>query len=571
LDVSRVAASVVTVTNQLPERIAHAEVNRLALDIPNEALETRTLEVRQDEAFVMHKVADTSSEQLVPERIPESEAVASRPEIIDLKLDTKEASQEVELGQVARANLTTAPLLTQPEAVALMDIQLPIEMQLEIGAPLPSEQPAREAVSLPAPAPLADQARLPSEEVMETPVHMPIEHIAAQVPDQPRTASAVTFLPAEEEVALLAFSGDELEVHSELPEMSLGAVVALESKPMPEMTYALREPALRERMIEELGGNDETEAAISRALQFLARAQERDGSWSMKTWHGEQGHDVAATALAMLCFMGHGATHRNDHLYRDQVGRSVKWLADQVDDKGRFNAKDMYDQGMATIALAEVYALTRDPDIRAPLERAVDYILRAQHGTTGGWRYQPGDPGDTSVFGWQVMALRSARLGGLEIPDEAMQRSDKWLDKVGGGRNGGHYGYENRNPNPAMVAEGMFCRQLLGHPPTDKRMMESAKYVGANLPTVRKKDYYYWYYGCLALYQHKGPHWEEWNERMREILVNSQERNGKHAGSWNPQGDHHGSRMGRVVSTALSTLSLEVYYRYLPMYGASVK
>lgn len=97
-------------------------------------------------------------------------------------------------------------------------------------------------------------------------------------------------------------------------------------------------------------------------------------------------------------------------------------------------------------------------------------------------------------------------------------------------------------------------------------MRESARFLQTQLPQNGKPDFYHWYYGCLALYQHKGPIWEDWNNRMRPIFIQSQTKNGKLAGSWDPGRHHHGNRMGRIVATALATLSLEVYYRYLPMY-----
>jgi hypothetical protein len=151
------------------------------------------------------------------------------------------------------------------------------------------------------------------------------------------------------------------------------------------------------------------------------------------------------------------------------------------------------------------------------------------------------------------------------VPAEAFARADKWLDRVGGGNAHGLYGYEGRSPAPTMVAEGMFCRQLLGRDPTHATMRESAAYLNTRAPD-KNIDYYYLYYGTLSLFQHQGPAWAAWNPRMRQALMKTQKSNGAQAGSWDPAGSHAG-RMGRVVSTAMATLSLEVYYRYLPLYG----
>lgn len=130
------------------------------------------------------------------------------------------------------------------------------------------------------------------------------------------------------------------------------------------------------------------------------------------------------------------------------------------------------------------------------------------------------------------------------------------------------YGYESKNATPAMTAEGMFCHQLMGSKPDDPRMQESAGYVGANIPDSKAVEVYYWYYGTLAMYQHRGPAWEPWNARMKEGLLATQVKDGADTGSWSPVGQWGGA-CGRVGSTAMSALILEVYYRYLPMYSSA--
>lgn len=351
-----------------------------------------------------------------------------------------------------------------------------------------------------------------------------------------------------------------------LPEFTEGLTLELETAAVPSLSYHLRDPALRKELLEELGGNDETEAAIQQALAFFVKTQEEDGRWDIKKWQGDDGHDVAATGLVMLCFMGHGATHQADTVYQDVMKRSLAWLLKQQQADGRFEAKDMYDQCIATIVLAEAYGMSKDPALLEPLKKAVAYVVKAQHDGTGGWRYQPNQPGDTSVFGWGLMAISSARQSGIEVPESAFDQAKKWLDRVAGGKNGGRYGYENQNAKRrAMTAEGFFCRQLLDTPRDQANMRESAQFLSTQLPRIEDVDMYYWYYGCLSLYQHQGEIWQDWNERMRPILLQTQQKNGEYAGSWDAKGQYQ-ERMGRIVTTALATLSLEVYYRYLPMY-----
>jgi hypothetical protein len=331
----------------------------------------------------------------------------------------------------------------------------------------------------------------------------------------------------------------------------------------------MRRPEARKEKIAKLGGSVKTEAAVKRALDWFSRHQEKDGRWDIVKHGGKAGHDIAATSFALLCYYGWGAKHTERGPYQEQVNDAVTWLVGRMKPDGDLShgaGQGMYDQGVATLALAEAYGLTKDPALREPVERAVAFVVRAQNKQHGGWRYTPGSAdGDTSVVGWQVMALASARMAGLDVPEKSFAMAARWLDRVGGGKHGGLYGYNSKQPKPAMVAEGMFCQQLLGVPPAAPRMGESAAYIKTKPPARGSPDYYYWYYACLSLYQHQGPVWEAWNKEMKKVLLGSQERSGRQAGSWQPGGPHGGAA-GRVVCTAMATLSLEVYYRYLPMY-----
>lgn len=322
------------------------------------------------------------------------------------------------------------------------------------------------------------------------------------------------------------------------------------------------------------GGGDDTERAIALALDWLKRNQEADGSWSLEKHAGAKGHDNAATGFAMLCFFGWNIKHteHDQYDYHQVVAKAVTWLVGRVGEDGDLTAGEqngMYDQGIATMALAEAYGLTKDPALREPLQKAINFIIKGQNQRLGGWRYRPGShDNDTSVVGWQVMALSSARLAGIEVPDRTFQLAGAWLDQVASGPFKGRYAYQpGREASPAMTAEGMFCRQLMGVPPTDQRQAGSAAYLQNNMPNPGNPNYYYWYYACLALHQHRGPVWEEWNAKMKPTLLGSQIRQGDDAGSWPDKGQWTKGRGGKIMSTAMSALSLEVYYRYLPMYA----
>ena len=227
----------------------------------------------------------------------------------------------------------------------------------------------------------------------------------------------------------------------------------------------------------------------------------------------------------------------------------------------------MYCHSIASIALCEAYGISKNERLREPAERSIAYTLAAQSKSKGGWRYNPGEDSDTSITGWQYKALHSARLAGLKVPEENFERARKWLDTVGGGKHGGLYGYQGPGIKwPAMIATGMFCRQLDLVAPTAPMQMESAQQLKMTPMKTRRPDYYYIYYATLALYQHQGPIWRDWNVSLKDVLPNLQEKTGSLEGSWDPSRGLAGTG-GRITSTALATLSLEVYYRILPIYG----
>jgi len=322
-------------------------------------------------------------------------------------------------------------------------------------------------------------------------------------------------------------------------------------------------------VIEQLGGSDATERAIGLGLEWFTRNQEPDGRWEMSKHDSNSRYNTAGAGLALLCYYGWGIKHKDNSAHARAQAKAIDWLIKQQKPDGDLRGKQggrMYCHGIAAIALCEAYGLTKDPKLKAPAELAIKFILNAQH-EAGGWRYEPKQAGDLSVTGWQYMALHSARMADLPVPEEAFVKTRKYLDTVAGGRIGGRYGYMGKgNGPPAMTATGMFLRQLDLAPPDNPAQVESAAYLKANMLKPGGVRQYYDYYATLSLYQHQGPIWKEWNENLKKIYVATQKQNGAQKGSWDPQSPHVATG-GRVLSTGLSVLSLEVYYRLLPMYG----
>lgn len=359
---------------------------------------------------------------------------------------------------------------------------------------------------------------------------------------------------------------------------------------VPEL-LSLRVATNRSELARQFGATEESERAIELALRWLARNQSADGRWDADRYgagremkiqdHDRQGAgakaDAAMTGLALLAFLGNGQTHL-DGQYRDNVRRGLDYLKRiQRPDGSLYGEAEyfaqMYSHGMATIALGEALALTGDESLRPPLDRAIRYTIAMQHPRYGGWRYtapqqRPDDLGDMSQFGWQVMALKSASLSGITPPARSRQGMERFMAAVSTGQHGGlakYYPLPGERPTRTMSAEAACCRFFLGLPESEAQRKECTDYLLAQVPGEGNVDFYYWYYGTLALFQRQGEPWRIWNAALQEQLLDRQSATGEFAGSWDPD-RVWGYYGGRVYSTALGALCLEVYYRYLPVY-----
>jgi len=360
-----------------------------------------------------------------------------------------------------------------------------------------------------------------------------------------------------------------------------------ETKPekfIPPQLYQQRIATDKEQLAQAHGGSQKTEAAVKAALKWLAAHQEPDGRWSPGKYGAGQesevlGHnrggagahaDTGITGLALLALLGAGHTNaRGD--YQATVERALGFLVASQHPNGNLGGDAepfafMYCHGMATLALSEALAMTNDERLREPVRRAIGYTLAAQNRVTGGWRYRPMEAGDLSQLGWQLMSLKSAELAGIETPSQTRDGMIRFVTNVSSGRQGGLASYRaGEQVSKPMTAEALVCKQFLGLPRQNPAGDEAGDFLLEELPGRGERNYYYWYYGTLGMYQLQGDHWRRWNEALTGELLGSQNTAGDLAGSWEPN-DVWGGYGGRVYSTALATLCLEVYYRYLPLY-----
>jgi len=223
----------------------------------------------------------------------------------------------------------------------------------------------------------------------------------------------------------------------------------------------------------------------------------------------------------------------------------------------------MYAHGIATIALCEACGMTNDRRLLPFCRKAIEFICLAQDPAGGGWRYEPRQPGDTSVVGWQVMALKSARFAYIQIPKQTIAGINNFLNIVQA-NSGANYGYTDPGAGPATTAIGLLCRMHMGWQKDQGGLVRGVEFLDRIGPS--KNNVYFNYYATQVMRQFEGPAWEKWNKTMRDFLVESQVKNGHETGSWHFNGDHGTAVGGRLYTTCMNCMTLEVYYRYLPLY-----
>ncbi|MEX0585491.1 MAG: squalene--hopene cyclase, partial [Pirellulales bacterium] len=212
-------------------------------------------------------------------------------------------------------------------------------------------------------------------------------------------------------------------------------------------------------------------------------------------------------------------------------------------------------------------------------QRAIRYLVQSQH-SEGGWRYGPRQPGDTSVVAWVFLAIRSGQLARLAVDRAALAKADKFLNTVAAGPDEAklsryRYQPDDKAATPALTAAGLLTREYIGWEKDNSDLIAGCTYLMQNLPPEYAKSVgsmYYYYYATQVLHHMEGESWDKWNHRMREHLIYTQEQSGEQAGSWPSTGTDHGSRVGgRLYTSSLALLTLEVYYRHLPLYRRAVK
>lgn len=298
--------------------------------------------------------------------------------------------------------------------------------------------------------------------------------------------------------------------------------------------------------------------SIDRALEYLASKQKPDGSWH---------NNNAVNGLAILAFLGRGHVPGRGQ-YREVVDKAKRFVVASARADGYLAFDRMYEHGLATLALAELYGMDTDPKLEEVLRKAVDLIIKSQ-APSGGWRYAPvPNDQDLSVSVMQVVALRAASNAEIPVPAQTIEKAIAYVRACA--HPSGGYAYQAGGPpGPQTTAAGILCMQLLGKqddPSVPKALEALAKYDAKWEGGGVQYFYYFHYYAIQARYQAGGKTWDEWHPKVREMLLGKQNPDG----SWDvPGGTAENEGVvgpNKVYWTAMSCLILEIYTHYLPAY-----
>ena len=330
-----------------------------------------------------------------------------------------------------------------------------------------------------------------------------------------------------------------------------------------------------------------TEAKITNcmddALQWIATHQLENGSWNFDHRIGPGRHrtspnpgliteaENAATSLAILPFLAAGQTHQKGK-HKETIGKGLKFLISNMKEEkhgGSFHERRgmMYSHGMTAIVLCEVYGQSGDMNLVKPAQLAIDYIVYAQDPVGGGWRYLPRQAGDSSISGWQILALKTAKLAGLTVPKKTLSGASKFLDSVATAE-GAFYGYTAPAKSDTCTAIGLLSRIELEWS-NRKALKEGITHLGNKGPSVKNANMYHNYFATEALFAyHQTQHekndrtWSRWQAELAAFLLKEQASKGSAKGSWF-FGHGYAKGGGRLYDTALAALTLQIYQRQL--------
>jgi hypothetical protein len=480
-----------------------------------------------------------------------------------------------------QADLPATSTAVAPSATAIAPIDVAAPALPPIAAALPRIQSDSTAATS-----VAVNEMLPTVRRTDTAstasAHLPADiSSTAPITAPPVAVAPITAPTSAPGAGPLASPGISVE-----PQIAFAPVTGIDPGPMVKPSSPFpRSAEERQPRVKKLGGTRESEDAVDKGLAYLAANQERDGRWSFIASEDasppgrrpQNAHDMANTGLTILALITRDHTPDKPGPYRNAVNKGLNYLIASQEPTGDLRGPahlrgegsrhgDMYDHAIATLALAEAALMTKDQRYVDAANLGARFIVAAQDPRSGGWRYIPGEAGDSSVLGWQIMALHSCEQLGFEVPPDTYAMARRYIRSASQGPRQMIASYQPRKaPLPSMTAELLYARMLLGQKLEEADITEATDFLAQQPPDLRAPSLYYWYYASLCMMQVQNNQWAKWNARTRDALIALQTQGGTFDGSWNADAKY-ADRGGRIYMTSIAVLTLEVYYRYQPIW-----
>ena len=312
--------------------------------------------------------------------------------------------------------------------------------------------------------------------------------------------------------------------------------------------------------------DERTEAVIKGALKWLASKQLPNGAWGASGM--EQQHQVAMTGYTLMAFQAAGQLPGEGE-HGKNVSLGMSFLADQITPEGLFANRNsgqyMYGHGVACIALAELYGTTKSPTLRPKLEKAIK-LINASQNREGGWRYRPvASDADVSVTVLQVVALRAAKNGGIDVPQKTIDDAVRYVKACQHAASGGFAYQPGRDPGFARTAAAIYSLQVCGLY-DDPMVAKGSEYLFKNW---QKSDNWFTYgnfYAAPAQYMIGGESWAKWYGQVKGVLLKAVSNVRGDLYYWEPTLDAGQGGVGPVYCTAVYTMILAMPYHYIPLY-----
>lgn len=316
----------------------------------------------------------------------------------------------------------------------------------------------------------------------------------------------------------------------------------------------------RRNLVARGGGGGDTEDAVLGGLRWLSTQQAADGSWAAPgaTEAGTLS-DVGMTGLGLLAFLGAGYSHLSKDTYGgvcfgDVVRKGLQRLMSLQSPEGRIGTATgdwILNHSLAALALSEGYGLTGSELYKNQANLAVNFLAGVQS-ANGGWhRSEPTRPGEILPGAFAVMAFKSAQLAGLMVPAAAASNAFTFFN----GRMGDD-GLIGSPPTRATVGAGILSLIFLRPDKGDPRLAAAAGWLARRADVPWGSDYLGAHLGALGVFQYDGPSgplWRRFHEPLKAFLIPAQ------------KGSTRGAE-GPYIA-ALSSLGLEIYYRYANVFG----